>query len=398
MDMSYKVENKKSKIKSKKVFVGLSGGVDSSVAVALLLKQNYEVTGVFIKIWNEKWGPCGWKEDRRDAMKVAMHLGIPFKELDLSKEYEKEVVSYMVNEYKAGRTPNPDVMCNTQIKFGKFLEWALKNGADAIATGHYTRLEREILNPKPKIQNKFKIQNSKFKTRLLSGVDQSKDQSYFLWQLKQAQLKHCIFPVGEYKKSEVRKIAKEFSLPTADKKDSQGICFVGKIGMKEFLKKYIKANPGNVLNLDGDVVGRHDGAVFYTIGQRRGFTIINKGTDDKPMYVVEKNIKANTIIVSPQESHEVASSQSFGIRNEVIINKVNWINEEPEEDKKYQCRFRHLQELKVCKVRKFAPSHGLGLKVNEYEIKFEKPQVGIAPGQSLVLYDGEVCLGGGIIK
>ncbi len=378
----------KSKVKSHKVFVGLSGGVDSSVAVALLknppspkgygeAKQGYDVTGVFIKIWQEKWGPCGWKDDRRDAMKVAMHLGIEFKELDLSDEYEKEVVNYMVREYKAGRTPNPDVMCNASIKFGAFLKWALKNGADAIATGHYARSKQQIVNS----------EQGRKAMALLAGEDKTKDQSYFLWQLKQGQLKHCIFPIGEFQKSEVRKMAKKFKLPTADKKDSQGICFIGKMGIKDFLKKYIKEKKGNVLNLDGKIIGHHDGAVFFTIGQRHGFVITKKGTDDKPYYVVGKDVVKNVITVMNRPAFAKATA---GKQLEIQINKVNWINDEPDLKKKYRARFRHLQELKNCKIKK--------LKDDEYEVKFTKPQEGIASGQSLVLYDGDVCLGGGVIK
>ena len=377
-----------------KVFVGLSGGVDSSAAAALLKNQGHDVTGVFIKIWQPKWGPCGWKEDRRDAMRVAMKLDIPFKEIDLSDEYEKAVVDYMVKEYKAGRTPNPDVMCNSQIKFGEFLKWARKQGADYVATGHYARLQREIINNKHQITNKSKIQNSKFKINLLLGVDEGKDQSYFLWQLKQDQLKYCLFPVGEYKKSEVRKMAKEFGLPTADKKDSQGICFVGKVGMKEFLKKYIKANQGDVLDVDGNKIGHHDGSVFYTIGQRHGFTITKKGTDDKPLYVVGKDVKKNEIIVSNQKAKKQENSTTPMLRGTskktIIIDKVNWINKVPINNKKYKCRFRHLQKLLNCQITKLPNS--------TYEVKFYKPQEGIAPGQSLVLYDGDVCLGGGIIN
>ncbi|MFA5318053.1 MAG: tRNA 2-thiouridine(34) synthase MnmA [Patescibacteria group bacterium] len=363
--------------KKYKVFIGLSGGVDSSVAAALLKEQGHDVAGVFIKIWQSKWGPCGWKNDRRDAMRVAMKLEIPFKELDLSDEYEKEVVDYMVREYKAGRTPNPDVMCNSQIKFGAFLKWAKSRGADYIATGHYARIKRISLKEK---NIKYSILN----IQLFQGVDKTKDQSYFLWQLKQSQLKHCLFPIGEYKKSEVRKMAKEFGLPTAEKKDSQGICFVGKVGMKEFLKKYIKAKPGNVLNVDGEIIGKHDGAVFYTIRQRHGFTITAKGVDDRPCYVVGKDIKKNTVTVGEQQ---IVNSKKGC---DVVIHQTNWISGEPNTSKSYKARFRHLQKLLNCQIVK--------LLDDEYEIKFIKAQEGIASGQSLVLYDGEICLGGGIIK
>jgi tRNA-specific 2-thiouridylase len=376
------------KAKKKKVFVGLSGGVDSSVAAALLQKQGYDVTGVFIKIWQPQWGPCGWRDDRRDAMRVALHLEIPFRELDLSEQYEKEVVDYLIREYKAGRTPNPDVVCNTKIKFGDFLRWALKNGADAIATGHYTRISNNeflISNQIPisKFKNtKYQIQNTRY--QLLRAIDDTKDQSYFLWQLEQSQLQHCLFPVGDYKKSEVRKMAKKFDLHTSEKKDSQGICFVGKVGMKEFLKKYIKEKRGDVLNMRGQIIGYHDGAFFLTIGQRRGFTIMSKGDSDEPYYVIGKNIKDNTITVAPQKTKKQKNKKT------IILNKVNWINEKPTEGKKYQARFRHLQSLLHCYI--------VTLSGKNCQIVFAKPQEGIAAGQSLVIYDGQKCLGGGIIK
>ncbi|MFA6551559.1 MAG: tRNA 2-thiouridine(34) synthase MnmA [Patescibacteria group bacterium] len=391
------------KQKMPKVFVGLSGGVDSSVAAALLkhppllkgyaeAKQGYDVIGVFIKIWDEKWGNCQWPEERRDAMKVAIKLGIPFKTLDLSAEYKKEVVNYMIREYKLGRTPNPDVMCNKTIKFGAFLKWALKNGADYVATGHYARRwEFSIFNfqfsIKPQIPKKSKIINHKSKIQLLRGVDETKDQSYFLWQLKQAQLKHCLFPIGDYKKSEVRELAKKFGLPTAEKPDSQGICFVGKVGLKEFLQQYLKPKRGKVLNEKKEVIGYHDGAFFLTIGQRHGFVVTKKTPNDAPFYIVEKDIKRNTITVSQKSEQQIVNSKK---NKSIIIHKINWINGEPEKNKNYQARFRHLQELKVCKVIK--------LKVGEYKIKFNEPQDGAASGQSLVLYDNDICIGGGIIK
>ncbi len=381
-----------------KIYVGLSGGVDSSVAATLLKQQGYDVSGIFIKIWSEKWGPCGWKEDRKDAIKTALHLKIPFKELDLSEEYEKKVVDYMIKEYKTGRTPNPDVVCNSQVKFGDFLKWARKQGADFIATGHYVRLGRKITNSKFQIPyptrfaregrraKKSQIINSKFQRVLLAGEYKAKDQSYFLWQLTQSQLKHCLFPIGSYAKPQVRALAKKFGLPTAEKKDSQGICFVGKVGIKNFLQKYIKAKQGKVLNNKGEVIGEHDGAVFYTIGQRHGFVITEKGTDDKPYYVIRKDMRRNTITAGPQKSHGIASSAA----RDIIIHKVNWISDAPMQNKKYKARYRHLQELLYCSI---AP-----LLNGEYKVIFDKPQEGVAAGQSLVIYDGEICLGGGVIK
>ena len=386
-------------LKQAEVFVGMSGGVDSSVAAALLkhppslkcygeARQGFNVTGVFIKIWDEKWGNCAWPQERRDAMKVAIKLGIPFKTLDLSAEYKKEVVDYMVREYKLGRTPNPDVMCNARIKFGRFLQWSLKQGADFVATGHYARLKREIPNDNPEysgqIPKKSKIINHKSKIQLLRGVDETKDQSYFLWQLKQAQLKHCLFPVGDYKKSEVRELARKFNLPTAEKPDSQGICFVGKIGLKEFLKQYLKPKRGKVLNTTGEIIGYHDGAFFLTLGQRHGFVITKKGTNDRPCYIVRKNVKKNEIIVA-----DIKTLKHKNIKT-IFIHKVNWVGEEPKKNKIYQARFRHLQKLFNCSI--------VQLLKGKYEIKFNELQEEVAPGQSLVLYDGAQCLGGGIIK
>jgi|SRR3989339_19264 len=383
----------KNKHKKTKIFVGLSGGVDSSVAAALLHKEGYNVTGVFIKIWQPEWGPCGWKDERRDAMKVALQLGIPFKTLDLSDAYQKDVANYIIREYKAGRTPNPDVVCNTKIKFGDFLRWALHNGANFVATGHYARISND-LPAKLRVAMQAgeflisnKIPNSKFKIQLLRGIDDTKDQSYFLWQLKQSQLRHCLFPVGGYKKSAVRKMAKNFGLHTAEKKDSQGICFVGKVGMKEFLKKYITPKRGKVLNEKNEVIGHHDGAFFLTIGQRRGFTITKKGTDDAPYYVLAKNVRENTVTVADTSEQLTVNSEKG---KEVIIGKINWIGEKPVKGKKYQARFRHLQELLYCHIVK--------LLNNKYKVTFDKLQAGIAAGQSLVVYDGQRCLGGGIIE
>jgi len=265
----------------KKVFVGLSGGVDSSTSAAILKKDGYDVTGVFIKVWQPDFLPCSWREDRLDAMRVAAHLDIPFITMDLEKEYKQEVVDYMVHEYKEGRTPNPDVMCNKYIKFGAFFDKAMEMGADYVATGHYARVKKDG-----------------DVVRLLAGADENKDQSYFLWTLTQKQLKKTLFPIGEYVKPEVRKIAEKFGLSTAKKKDSQGLCFIGKLDMKDFLKEFIPEKKGDVLNGKGEVVGEHDGAYFYTLGQRHGFTVTVKGVDDTPYFIIYKDIEANTITVS----------------------------------------------------------------------------------------------------
>jgi len=356
--------------KKLKAFVGLSGGVDSAVSAALLQKEEYEVTGVFIKAWTPEGYPCTWKEDRRSAMKVAAVLDIPFITLDLEKEYKKEVVDYMIEEYKKGRTPNPDVMCNKEIKFGHFLRFALENGADFVATGHYAELSK----------------NKEGKITLSEGKDKNKDQSYFLWTLTQKQLGHILFPIGHLQKPEVRKLAQKFGLPQAARKDSQGLCFLGKIDMKEFLSRYIPHKKGNVLDKKGNVIGFHNGALFFTIGERHGFTVIKKSNKDAPLYVVGKNIENNTITVSPK----IDERQKSVSQDSVILSDINWTSGSmPDLSKKYLARTRYRQEKIRCKIKN---------NQKEIEVFFEKPQMGISPGQSLVLYDGEICLGGGIIR
>jgi len=370
------------KNKKKKVFVGLSGGVDSSVTVALLKKRGFDVTGVFIKVWEPNIAhrgvhssatrtQCTWREDRRDAMRVAAHLDIPFITMDLEKEYKKEIVDYMVREYKAGRTPNPDVMCNKYIKFGAFFERAVEAGADFVATGHYARVQRPMTDDRRPT------------TKLLKGMDDNKDQSYFLWTLTQKQLQKALFPIGEYEKSEVRKIAKKLELPTAEKKDSQGLCFVGKLDMKEFLKEFIPEKRGDVLNEKKEIIGWHDGVYFYTFGQRHGFTITTKSVDDTPYYVVDKNINTNTITVSHKEKDGLTNSKT-----EIFLENINWISKKhPILNKEYTARVRYRQTLQYCK---------LSFNNNDVVVIFKNPQIA-NPGQSVVIYDKQVCLGGGII-
>ena len=380
-------------VKGKKVFVGMSGGVDSSLSVALLKEQGYDVTGVFIRVWSPDFIPCDWKEERRDAMKVAAELDIPFKTFDFQDEYKKEVVDYMIREYREGRTPNPDVMCNRHIKFGSFLNKAVEEGADFIATGHYAR-KREFLNPESKILN----------LQLLTGVDKNKDQSYFLWTLTQKDLEKIIFPIGHMEKSEVREEAKRFNLHNAEKKDSQGICFLGKIDTKEFLKHYIDSKEGNVLNESGEVIGVHDGAEFLTLGQRHGFTIIQKTPEDKPYYVVGKNVEDNTITVS----NEIKEEDFDSTREEVEIENMNWISgSTPDLNKKYKARLRYRQNLRDCHIEYSSNNsrelldgsrNELKLKVKKVKVVFDELQENVTPGQSLVIYDGDICIGGGVIK
>jgi tRNA-uridine 2-sulfurtransferase len=357
-------------MKRQRVYIGMSGGVDSSVSAALLQKEGYDVTGVFIKVWQPDWFECTWREDRLDAMRVCVQLGIPFVTLDLEQEYKKEVVDYMINEYKLGRTPNPDVMCNSHVKFGGFFDWAMKQAGEGervmVATGHYARAENG---------------------RLLAGRDQGKDQSYFLWTLTQKQLEHTLFPVGGLEKSEVRELARTFDLPVAEKRDSQGLCFIGKVNIKEFLTHYIPRKIGDVLDMSGNVVGHHDGAIFLTLGERHGFTVITKTPDDKPYYVVERDIEKNTVTVS----HKSADGLLDIEKKEHSLSNVNWIGGEagaPQSDKTYKARIRHLGELLDCNIEP--------VSAREAEIGFKQPLI-IASGQSVVVYDGDVCIGGGIV-
>ena len=338
----------------------MSGGVDSSVSAALLKKAGYDVMGVFIKVWQPDWIKCTWKEDRLDAMRVCAKLEIPFITLDLEKEYKKEVVDYMISEYKAGRTPNPDVMCNRYVKFGGFYDWAMKNGADYVATGHYARIENG---------------------KLLAGEDKNKDQSYFLWTLMKEQLSKTLFPVGDIEKLEVRRLAKKFNLPNALKKDSQGLCFIGKIDVKEFLGHYIDQKKGNVLDISGKIIGEHDGAFFFTIGERHGFTITEKSPHDKPHYVISKDIDKNIITVA-NKNH--SGDLPNGLKK-VSLRDVNWNQGMAPTGENLMARSRYREELQKIKI------------VDNNIVEFEKPQYTLSSGQSLVVYEGDICYGGGII-
>lgn len=346
----------------------MSGGVDSSLSAALLKEEGYNVIGVFIKTWHPPFMECPWKEDRVDAMRIAQKLDIPFKTIDLSKEYKKEVIDYMLSEYKKGRTPNPDVMCNKHIKFGGFFSYAEKEGADFVATGHYARMKRKGKE-----------------TMLLRGKEKNKDQSYFLWTIKKRQLSKTLFPVGNFaEKKEVREEAKKRGLVTAEKKDSQGLCFIGKLDFKAFLKQYIKQNKGNVVNREGETIGTHDGVVFYTVGERRGFTILKKTPHDKPYYIVQKNIKKNELVVATE-----FQKKEFLVK-EVILSQTNWIVEKrPPLGGKYHAQVRYRQKPIPCSLVK---------RGGRSVVVFSKPQEAVTSGQSLVLYKSEQCLGGGIIS
>jgi len=372
-----------------KVFVGMSGGVDSSVSAALLIKAGFDVTGVFIKVWQPDWIECTWREERREAMRVAAHLGIPFITLDLEKEYKEGVIDYMISEYRAGRTPNPDVMCNREVKFGAFWRWAEKQGADYVATGHYAQVK--------------KVVSSKQKTefKMLAGVDKNKDQTYFLWTLDQDDLKHVFFPVGHLQKSDVRKLALKFKLPNADKKDSQGLCFIGKIDVKDFLKHYIKgeigSGAGNVLNEKGEIIGNHPGSLFITIGERHGFTIDPKfkTPNDDRYYVVSKDVEKNTVTVGNKILDQVLRTNAeVNSKRKIMISRVNWTCEVPKVGDHVQVRVRYRQPLVDATIESVdnssSNSSAVIIPVREIDA--------VTPGQSLVIYKGEECFGGGIIE
>lgn len=357
--------------KGKKVFVAMSGGVDSSVAALLLRDEGYDVTGVFMRCYNIDG--CA-ERDASDARRVAAHLGIPFYVFDFEDEYKRRVVEYMVGGYKQGITPNPDVMCNKEIKFGLLFKKALELGADYIATGHYVRLENS------KIENSLKIENWKLKI----AKDTSKDQSYFLWTLTQNQLKHCLFPIGDYLKSEVREIARRAVLSTAEKKDSQGICFLGKVTLADFLKDYIPSERGEVLTTNGEKVGEHEGAEFYTIGQRH----VGVGGLARPHYVAEKDVEKNTVVVAG------GSENPALYRKEIELADVSFVSSQ------HSNILKNVGVSVLARVRYRQPLAKAGIMKHESGIKlvFDEPQKFVAPGQSAVFYSnkGEL-LGGGVI-
>lgn len=350
--------------KTATVFVGLSGGVDSSVAALRLLNQGYNVVGVFIKVWHPDFMVCNWEAERLDAMRVAAHLEIPFLTCDAEATYRDEVAHYFISEYKAGRTPNPDVLCNKEVKFGAFLRFAQERGADFIATGHY--VERK---------------EGKSGAELHRGVDSNKDQSYFLWSLSNEQLAYSLFPVGNTPKEIIRKEALKAGIPTATKKDSQGVCFLGHIDIPEFLSHYVDLIPGKVLDESGEIIGLHKGALVYTIGQRHGFTLNNKDTDRDHLYVVEKKVEENTITVASTrcitKEQDTISLTNVTLRTPLAVGHV------------LEAQFRYRQtpfKITISEIN----NEGITFQVNE---NVETPAI----GQSCVLYRGSLCLGGGIL-
>jgi tRNA-specific 2-thiouridylase len=351
--------------KPQTVYVGLSGGVDSSVAALRLKKQGYNVVGVFIKVWHPDFMVCNWEAERLDAMRVASHLDIPFLTCDAEAAYRDEVAHYFIGEYKAGRTPNPDVLCNKEVKFGAFMRFAKERGADFIATGHYVK----------RAQTEKGIE-------LHRGIDGNKDQSYFLWSLTQDQLDFALFPVGDTEKGYIRDEAAKAGIPTATKKDSQGVCFLGHIDIPEFLSHYIDLKPGDVLSEEGTVIGTHQGALVYTLGQRHGFTLNNKDTARKHHYIVARDVDKNTLTVSEKRNitkqNETVTLTNTTVRSPLSIGDT------------IEAQFRYRQApFKVTIISQ--DNDTLTLSVLE---PTEQP----AAGQSCVLYRGSHCIGGGILK
>lgn len=404
-----------------RVFVGMSGGVDSSLTAALLVEQGYDVTGVYMKNWSQDLPgmKCPWAEDLADAKRVAVQLGIDFEVFDFEHEYKERVVQYMIDEYKLGRTPNPDIMCNQEVKFKLFLDTALERGADMIATGHYARVSKD--NTSGEESERAQVSRSHDESSLNSlhpaglaalgqssdgqefsdnssgtlttahlsdpspsatlkrARDDNKDQTYFLYRVTGEALGHTLFPLGEYTKPEVRQMAEERGLVTARKKDSVGICFVGQIGIREFLSNYVTTRPGDIIDTaTQQSIGRHDGAIFYTLGQRHGLSV----GGGLPYYVVGKDMERNEVYVSTNLSDESMW------RKQITLQSVHWINEAPSEGE-YQVRIRHRSPL--------VTAHLLYGENGDVRLALTDSQRAIAPGQSTVIYDGDVCLGGGIV-
>ncbi len=385
----------------KRVVVGLSGGVDSSVAAWLLKEQGYEVIGIFMRNWNDPEvtinNECPWIDDANDAMLIAEQLGIPFQVIDLSIDYKARIVDYMFAEYQSGRTPNPDVLCNREIKFDLFLKAAMSLGADFVATGHYCR-KGVIDRPAGRMVY-----------RLLAGVDRNKDQSYFLCQLTQEQLAKALFPIGELTKPEVRRIAEEAGLHTAGKKDSQGLCFIGKVKLPVFLQQQLKAKEGHIIEIErdhpvfdqqadpafyapvlspdmGKIIGKHQGAHFYTIGQRKGLHV---GGKDEPLFVIGTDVTSNTVFVGQSDAHPGLYRRGVAVSNA----ETHWVREDlalnTGESRRYAARIRYRQPLESCELTK--TESGI-------EVVFDAPQRAIAPGQFIAWYDEDELIGSGVMQ
>jgi len=355
-----------------RVVVGMSGGVDSSVTALLLKEQGYDVVGIFMKNWDDtdEFGICTATEDYKDVALVANQVGVPYYSVNFEKEYWNKVFTYFLDEYEKGRTPNPDVMCNKEIKFRAFLDYATDLGADYVATGHYARVSRDADGT----------------THMLRGLDNNKDQTYFLNQLSQEQLSKVLFPLGEMEKSEVREIADRAGLATANKKDSTGVCFIGERDFKEFLMNYLPAQPGNMETLDGEIVGNHDGLMYYTIGQRKGLGIGgSKHHSNEPWFVIGKDLEKNVLLVGQGYENEHLYATHLDASD------FSFTTNTPMPDT-FKC---------TAKFRYRSKDVGVTVHLNEVRteatVEFDEPARSITPGQAVVLYDGEECIGGGTI-
>jgi len=356
---------------AKHVVVGMSGGVDSAVAAYLLKEKGYQVQCLFMKNWEDEDDEfyCSSEEDYSDALQVCDLLNLPLHSVNFSKEYRENVFKYFLSEYKSGRTPNPDVLCNKEIKFKFFMDYALELGADAIATGHYACINKSTDG-----------------VQLLKGIDLNKDQSYFLYLLGQKELLKTIFPLGDLTKEEVRKLAEENNFPNHDKKDSTGICFIGERDFKSFLQQYLPAKPGEIITTEGKIVGQHDGLMYYTLGQRKGIGVGGgHGTTEEPWYVVKKDLGNNQLIIGQGHDHP-------GLYNKnLTAGQLHWITSKPRKIPfKCTAKIRYRQKDQACAINLI--ENGIA------NIKFAENQFAPTPGQSIVFYDGEHCLGGGIIE
>lgn len=428
------------KSNGKRVLMALSGGIDSAVSAWKLIQDGYEVEAAFMKNYAQtkglKYDECPWLTDRQDALRVAAFLGIPMHTVNFEKEYEKNVLNYFFKEYSAGRTPNPDVMCNKEIKFKLLYNWAMKNGFDYIATGHYAQIgvsnSRGVQANKSVAKQSKKVPVDNFSNLKMTGetqnrkniasftasstntdtsdaiytlnrsADDFKDQTYFIYNITTPQLQHILFPIGSMKKSEVRELAKKINLPNAEKRESMGLCFVGKIRLKEFLDQKLKPKSGAIVTTSGKKIGEHEGLAYYTIGQRQGVRV---GADG-PWFVVRKDLKKNELVVINNPKDKLLQVK------EIEIHSVNWITppnfakgDSPAKSKsikfkpvKLKARFRHQGELQPITVELIPSNSKKGAdKDSHYKVTFSKPQLAIASGQSLVMYDGKVCVGGGVI-
>lgn len=351
----------------KTVFVGMSGGVDSSVSAALLKDQGFNVVGVYMKNWSQDFPgmPCPWQEDYQDAKRVAVQLGIDFKMYDFEKDYRHKVVDYMLEAFKAGLTPNPDIICNQEIKFKLFSDTALEDGADFVSTGHYAQTNNG---------------------QLFMAADHNKDQTYFLYRVDSGVLQKTIFPLGDLTKPEVRKLAEKYNLATASKKESMGICFVGKVGIKDFLQQYVQTEPGKIINQHNMVVGEHEGAIFYTIGQRHGLSV----GGGLPYYVIGKDMTKNEVYVTT----DLEDGRLWGA--EIQLTDVHWINSNF--DAAHDLKpLTHNLVIRTRHRAKLVPVQSLKINGNQLEVKLKEEIRALTPGQSAVFYHQNECLGGGTI-